>query len=114
MNERIKVLRDRLPNGVLNLISMFDSHPTADLMKEVEIKSWGEYGPIAAGIQVTVQEPTYFTHQDPWYRFTDRKELRFFFPKWRFQTCENLIYIPDWAVEEYLEERLAAWLDQRE
>ena len=40
MNERIKVLRDRLPNGVLNLISMFDSHPTADLMKKVKIRTW--------------------------------------------------------------------------
>ena len=112
MNERIEALRGRLPDSLLNQIGMYDSHPTADLMKGVKIKTWGEYGPIASGTQVNVQAPTYFTHQDPWYTFTSREELRFFFPKWRFQTCEHLIYIPDWAVEEYLEERLAAWLDR--
>ena len=63
-------------------------------------------------MQVNVQAPTYFTHQDPWYAFTSREELRFFFRKWRFKTCERLIYIPDWAAEEFLEERLAAWLDR--
>ena len=112
MNERIEALRGCLPDGALNQIRMFDSHPTADLMKGITIKTWGEYGPIASGMQVNVQAPTYFTHQDPWYTFTSREELRFFFPKWRFQTCEHLIYIPDWAVEEYLEERLAAWFNR--
>ena len=112
MNERIKALRGCLPDGVLNQISMYDSHPTADLMRGVKIKAWDEYWPIAPGMQAIVQEPAYFTHQDPWYALTDRRELRFFFPKWRFATCEHLIYIPDWAVEEYLEERLAAWLDR--
>ena len=65
MNERINALRGKLPDGVLNQIAMFDRHPTADLMKEVKIKVWDEYGPIAAGVQVSVQAPTYFTHQDP-------------------------------------------------
>jgi hypothetical protein len=112
MNERIKALRGRLPDCVLNQIGLFVSHPTADLMRGVKIKAWGEYWPIAPGMQVSVQEPAYFTHQDPWYALTDRRELRFFFPKWRFATCENLIYIPDWAEEEFLEERVAAWLDR--
>ena len=112
MNERIKALRGRLPNGVLNQISMYDSHPTADLMRVVKIKAWDEYWPIAPGMQAIVQEPAYFTHQDPWYALTDRRELRFFFPKWRFATCEHLIYIADWVAEEFLEERLAAWLDR--
>ena len=112
MNERIKALVGRLPDGVLNQIVMFDSHPTADLMKEVKIKAWDEYGPIAGGMQVSVPAPTYFTHQDPWYALSDRIELKFFFPKWRFATCENLIYIPDWAAEEFLDERVAAWFDR--
>ena len=112
MNDRINALRGKLPDGVLNQIAMYDSHPTADLMRGVKIKAWDEYGPIASGMQVSVQEPAHFTHQDPWYALTDRRELRFFFPKWRFTTCENLIYIADWAAEEFLEERLAAWLDR--
>ena len=112
MNERIKALRGRLPDGALNQITMFDRHPTADLMKEVKIKAWDEYGPIASGTQVRVQYPTYFTHQDPWYALTDRTELLFFFRKWQFTTCEILIYLPDWAVEDFLEERLEAWLDR--
>ena len=112
MNERIKALVGRLTDGVLNQIGMFGSHPTADLMKEVKIKAWDEYWPIASGMQAIVQEPAYFTHQDPWYALSDRRELRFFFPKWRFATCEHLIYIADWVAEEFLEERLAAWLDR--
>ena len=112
MNERIKALRSRLPDGALNQISMYDSHPTADLMRGVKIKAWDEYWPIAPGMQAIVQEPAYFTHQDPWYALTDCRELRFFFPKWRFATCEHLIYIADWVAEEFLEERVAAWLNR--
>ena len=114
MNERINALRGKLPDGVLNQIAMFDRHPTADLMKEVKIKVLDEYGPIAAGMEVSVQPPTYFTHSDSWYAYTDRTQLRLFFPKWRFQTVEHLIYTPDWAVEEYLEDQLAAWVDSGE
>ena len=62
MNERINALRGKLPDGVLNQIAMYDCHPTADLMKEVKIKTWDEYGPIASGTQVSFQEPTCFTH----------------------------------------------------
>ncbi len=40
MNERIQALRGCLPNGVLGIISMYDCHPTADLMKTVAIKAW--------------------------------------------------------------------------
>ena len=114
MNERIEALSGRLPDGVLNQIAMYDCHPTADLMKTVKIKTWDEYGPIANGMHVSVQLPTYFTQGEWWYAHTDRTQLRFSFPKWRFQTVERLIYIPDWAVEEYLEERLASWVDSDE
>ena len=114
MNERIEALRGNLPDCVLNQIAMYDCHPTADLMKLVKIKTWSKLGPIAAGMSVNVQPPTYFCHSDSWYANTDRTELRFFFQRWRFETVEQLIYIPDWAVEEILEERLVAWLDQCE
>ena len=116
MNERINALRGKLPDGVLNQIAMYDCHPTADLMKGVKIETWDKCGhcAIPAGMKVTVQEPTYFTLNEEWFLETSRRELRFYFPKWRFGTCEGMIYIPDWAAEEYLEERLAAWLDQRE
>jgi len=112
MNERIEALRGRLPCDVLSTVYMYDCHPTADLMKKVKIDTWGEFGPIAAGMSVSVQPPTYFSHSDSWYADTYRTELRFFFQKWRFQTVEHLIYIPDWAVEEYLEEKLTSWLDR--
>ena len=112
MNERINALRGKLPDGVLNQIAMYDCHPTADLMKSVKIETWGRLDSIPPSMQLTVQEPAYFTLSEPWFLETSRRELRFFFPKWRFETCFDLIYVADWAVEEYLEERLAAWLDR--
>ena len=112
MNERIEALRGRLPDDVLSKVRMYDCHPTATLMKEVKLKAWGESGPIAAGTQVSVQPPTYFNRSESRYVDKDLTELRFYFPRWRFQTVEHLIYIPDWAEEEYLEEKLASWLDR--
>ena len=112
MNERIEALRGRLPDDVLSNVRMYDCHPTATLMKDVKIKAWGESGPIAAGMHVNVQPPTYFNHFESRYVDKGLTERRFHFPRWRFQTVEHLIYIADWAAEEFLGERLAAWLDR--
>ena len=44
MNDRIKALRGCLPDGVLNNISMYDSHPTADPMKGVKMERFNREG----------------------------------------------------------------------
>ena len=62
MNERINALRGKLPDGVPNQIAMYDSHPTADLMRGVKIKAWDEYGPIASGMQVIVSKSRCTSH----------------------------------------------------
>jgi len=108
MNERIQALRGCLPNGVLGLISMYDCHPTADLMKAVRMLKWDKVSLIPAGMQLYVDEPHYFI--DPTYGRLQSKGL--YFPIWSYATHPDMIYLADWAVEEYLEERLAVWLDR--
>jgi hypothetical protein len=57
MNERIQALRGRLPKDLLGIISMYDCHPTADLLKAVEITRWGREHPIPAGMDITTEAP---------------------------------------------------------
>ena len=88
MNERIKALRGRLPNGVLGIISKYDCHPTADLMKTVKMKSWEQQSVIPAGMSLTVQEPAYFL---PPYDWLDRRtELSFYFRRWCYDTLPEM------------------------
>ena len=109
MNERIKALRGRLPNGVLGIISKYDCHPTADLMKTVKMKSWEQHSVIPAGMSLTVQEPAYFL---PPYDWLDRRtELSFYFRRWCYDTLPEMGYLQDWVVEEFLEARVAACFD---
>ena len=118
MNERIQALRGRrrsqgcllpLPNGVLGIISMYDCHPTASLMKAVTMKRWERCGHIPPGMEISVDEPHYMNSD--WGRICCKG---FYFYSWKYSTHPDIIYLPDWAVEEYLEERLAAWLDRGE
>jgi hypothetical protein len=115
MNERIQALRGRLPNGVLGIISMYDCHPTADLMKTVKIKSWHKESVIPAGMKLTVQKPAYWLPPFCWLLQEPFPENRwFYFRSWCYDTLPDMDYLPDWAVEQFLEERLAAWLDRGE
>ena len=111
MNERIQALRGRrrsqgcllpLPNGVLQLISMYDCHPTASLMKAVTMKRSERCGHIPPSMEISVDEPHYM--RTVWGHICCKG---FYFYSWKYSTHPDMIYLPDWAVEEYLEERLA-------
>jgi len=104
MNERIQALRGRLPNGMLRLISMYDSHPTADLMKAVKIVRWGRQGLIPSGMVVGVEAPHYLIIRI-WGRMCERI---WYFSGWKY----NPLGLPDWAFDEYIDEQLAAWMDR--
>ena len=84
MNERIKALRGSLPRGVLGLISAYDCHPTADLMRTVKMKRWEQHSIIPAGMSLTVEEPAYFL--PPYYWLDRRTEWSLYFRRWCFDT----------------------------
>ena len=114
MNERIEALRGRLPYDVLSKVRMYDCHPTADLMKGVKMVRFNRERFVPPSLKCTVQAPAYFKYKDLWWyppcmHLTDRT---FYFMRWQYETCEDMIYIADWVAEEFLEERVAAWLDR--
>jgi hypothetical protein len=109
MNERINALKGSLPRGVLGLISAYDCHPTADLMRTVKMKRWDAEPDIPDGMWLTVEEPAYFL---PPYDWLDRRtEMAFYFRRWCFDTLPEMDYLEDWVAEEFLEARVATWLD---
>ena len=89
MNERIQALRGRLPNGVLSVISKYDCHPTADLMKAVSITRWGRRG----GVDISVAAPHYMITHDSG-RIRSRGFLK----------VKHSSRLANWVVEEYVEE----------
>ena len=109
MNERINALRGSLPRGVLGLISAYDCHPTADLTKTVKMKRWEQQSIIPAGMSLRVEEPAYFIPPYDW--LDGYRELSLYFRRWCFDTLPEMDYLQDWVKEEFLEARVAAWLD---
>ena len=108
-----------LPQEVLALISKFDSHPTADLIKELTFCAYQRTCVSAATLFVTIKPPAYFVPA--------RVELKrriahnrtkasrggvrlpiapdplwmLCFDPWRFETVPE-VDLPDWVHEQYI------------
>ena len=118
MSERLEALKSKLPQEVLSLIRSFDSHPVSDLIREIEfeslpghvyaasgliLKNCHVFMPLARELRRRIRHnrslaslggtwlPTYL----------DPHTWIMSFERWRFETLEDIGYLPLWVQEEY-------------
>jgi len=120
MSQRLGALRSRLPDEVLARIMQFDSHPTADLIKQIDFCPVPPTKQTSAGMLLKVEDPVYFIpavkelkrrlfhnrtrhlHGGAWLPvFFYHRTWRLSFDMWRYETMLELDYLPDWVDEEY-------------
>ena len=121
MVERLDVLRARLPESVISIIQLYDSHLLADLIKEVGFIPCPAYSCYSAGLLLQLEEPTCFTpasrelkrrlqhnrtrhlHGGCWLPvFFFNHAWRLTFDRWKYETVQDLDYLPDWVKEDYI------------
>ena len=122
MNERLDVLRSKLPDDIIAKILLFDSHPLADLMKHVEFEAAAASHITSASLVVSLKKPLYFVpvfrefrrrmhhnntrhlHGGAWLPLLTRYRCwRLIFDKWTYETMQELDYLPDWVKDQFLE-----------
>jgi hypothetical protein len=121
MTQRLEALSSKLPPGVLSIIREFDSHPVADLVRKLEfetfpgnvysasalcIKNCEVWPPLARELRRRLKHNSTLMSrtQGVWMPIFsyDAKTWTMSFPKWQFETLEDLDYLPLWVKEEYL------------
>ena len=120
MSERLDALRSKLPEGVLSIIRMYDAHPTADLIREIEfervpgqvysasgmiLKNCRVWPPLAREMSRRhLHNRTLYSRQNGIWMpvlVLDARVWTMSFPRWKFETLEDLDYLPLWVKEEY-------------
>ena len=118
MGERLEALRSKLPLEVLNLIRSYDSHPLSDLIREIEFEPLPGHVYAASGLRLKnclVWRPlanelrrrlrhnrSLVSHGGTWLPiFFDTQTWILSFPRWQFETLEDIGYLPLWVQEEY-------------
>jgi hypothetical protein len=121
MTQRLEALSSKLPPGVLSIIRELDSHPVADLVRKLEfetfpgnvysasalcIKNCKVWAPLARELRRRLKHNSTLMSrtQGVWMPIFsyDAKTWTMSFPKWQFETLEDLDYLPLWVKEEYL------------
>ena len=120
MSERLEALKSKVPPEVLSLIRKFDSHPVSDLIREIEferypghvyaasslrLKNCRVWPPLARELKRRLKHNCTLMSQTGgvWLPIIcyDAKTWRMSFPRWQFETLEDLDYLPLWVKEEY-------------
>ena len=120
MSERLDALRSKLPPELLSIVRSFDSHPTAELIREIDFERFPGHSYAAASMSlknVRVWPPLaremsrrhmhngtlYSRRTGVWLPVLvlDARVWTMSFPRWRFETLEDLDYLPSWVKEEY-------------
>ena len=118
MTDRLDALRSKLPDGVLSIIRSYDSHPLSDLIREIEFEPLPGHVYAASGLRLKnclVWRPlanelrrrlrhnrSLASHGGTWLPiFFDTQTWILSFPRWQFETLEDLDYLPLWVKEEY-------------
>ena len=118
MGDRLEALRSKLPSEVLSLIRSYDSHPLSDLIREIEFEPLPGHVYAASGLVLKnclVWRPlanelrrrlrhnrSLVSHGGTWLPiFFDTQTWILSFPRWQFETLEDLDYLPLWVREEY-------------
>ena len=121
MSERLEALSSKLPPGVLSIIRDYDSHPVSDLIREIEferypgnvysasalcLKRCEVWPPLAREMKRRLKHNCTLMSrtQGVWMPILcyDAKTWTMSFPRWQFETLEDLDYLPLWVKEEYL------------
>ena len=120
MSERLEALSSKLPPGVLSIIREYDSHPVSDLIREIEferypghvyaassmcLKNCRVWPPLARELKRRLKHNCTLMSQTGgvWLPILcyDAKTWRMSFPRWQFETLEDLDYLHLWVREEY-------------
>ncbi len=120
MSERLEALSSKLPPGVLSIIRDYDSHHMSDLIREIEferfpghvhaasslcLKNCRVWPPLARELKRRLKHNCTLMSQTGgvWLPILcyDAKTWRMSFPRWQFETLEDLDYLPLWVREEY-------------
>jgi hypothetical protein len=132
MSERLSALRGKLPPGVLRIIRSYDSHPAADLISSIEferypghvysassmcLKNCNVWAPLAREMKRRLRHNATLMSrtQGVWLPILcyDAKIWTMSFPRWKFETLDDIDYLPLWVKEEYrLQVRSNASSDQ--
>lgn len=123
MSQRLDALKSKLPEGVLSIIRSYDSHPTADLIREIEFERFPGHAYAAASLSLKnckIWAPLaremsrrhmhngtlYSRRSGVWLPVLvlDARVWTMSFPRWQFETLEDLDYLPAWVKEEYRRE----------
>ena len=111
MSERLEALRSKLPSEVLNLIRSYDSHPLADLIREIKfeplpghvyaasglcLKNCHVWRPLANELRRRLRHNRSLASH-----VFDTQTWILSFPRWQFETLEDIGYLPLWVQEEY-------------
>ena len=129
MSQRLDALRSKLPEGVLSIVRSYDSHPTADLIREIEFERFPGHAFAAASMSLKncrlwpplaremsrrhmCNGTLYSRKNGVWLpvMVLDAKVWTMSFPRWQFETLDDLDYLPAWVREEYkLKVRSKPW-----
>ena len=119
MSNRLDVLRNKLPAGVLSIIRSYDSHLLADMIREIEfeelpkhvyasakrLKNCNVWLPLARELGRRMRHNrSIASHGGVWMpvHFLSSKTWILSFASWQFETLEEFDYLPLWVKEEYL------------
>lgn len=121
MAHRLEALRSKLPEGVLGLIREYDSHPAADLIRAIKFEHFPGHvyhssslrltncrvwAPLARELKGRLKHNCTLVSQTrgvwmPIFCY-DARTWILTFERWRFETLEDLDYLPTWVKDEYL------------
>ena len=118
MGERLEALRSKLTPEVLSLIRSYDSHPLSDLIREIKfeplpghvyaalglvLKNCLVWRPLANELRRRLRHNrSLASHGGTWLPiFFDTQTWILSFPRWQFETLEDIGYLPLWVQEEY-------------
>lgn len=120
MSQRLDALRSKLPQDLLSIIQRYDSHPASDLIRAIEferhpghvyaasslcLNNCEVWPPLARELKRRLKHncTRRSRTQGVWLpiRCYDAKTWTMSFPRWQFETLEDLDYFPLWVKEEY-------------
>ena len=120
MSDRLQAISTKLPPEVLSIVRDFDSHPTADMIGKIKFEMFPGHVYAAASMQLrncdiwpplaremrrrTKHNRTLVSRMEGiWMPVLtyNAKVWTLSFPRWQFETLEDLDYLPLWVKEEY-------------
>ena len=120
MSDRLEALQSKLPPEVLSVIRSYDSHPLSDMIRDIEferhpghvyaasslvLKNCEVWPPLAREMRRRLKHNSTLMSQTRgvWMPVLcyDARTWRMSFPRWQFETLDDIAYLPLWVQEEY-------------